>query len=64
MDEQSRVTPSQDDIAFAREIDRHSIPHWSNAWSRIGELQRAGLIRVRVLNRWMAEVEAIGEAAR
>lgn len=52
-----------DDIAFAREIDKHTVPHWSVAWPRINELSRAGLLRVRPINRWMAEVEAIGPAA-
>lgn len=51
-----------DDIHFAREVSGHTIPHWSHAWPRIAELQRAGLLRVRVINRWMAEVEAIGAA--
>jgi hypothetical protein len=52
-----------DDIDFAREVDRHTIPHWSHAWPRINALSRRGLVRVRPLNRWMAEVEAT-EAAR
>lgn len=53
-----------DDIDFAREIDKQSIPFWSTAWPRIGDLQRAGLVRVRVINRWMAEVEAMGAAKK
>jgi muconolactone delta-isomerase len=52
-----------DDIAFARELDKKSVMHWSHAWPRIGELQRAGLLRVRPINRWVAETEAIGPAA-
>lgn len=51
-----------DDIAFAREVHQHSVPHWPQAWPRINELSRKGLVRVTVLSRWMAEVEATGAA--
>lgn len=52
----------EDDIAFAREVHQHSVPHWSNAWSRINDLSRKGLVRVTPLSRWVAEVEATDKA--
>lgn len=52
----------KDDIDFAREVHQHSVPHWSGAWPRINELSRKGLVRVRPLSRWMAEVEATDKA--
>lgn len=52
-----------DDIAFAREVDRHTIAWWSPAWPRINELSRAGLLRVRAVNRYMAEVEATDQVS-
>jgi hypothetical protein len=59
-----RAANLADDIAFAREVHRHTIPHWSHAWPRINELSRAGFLRVRPINRWMAEVEATEKASR
>lgn len=44
------------DAEFARSIDGRAIPYWSHLWPRIGELQRKGLLRVKVLNRYMGEV--------
>lgn len=52
-----------DDIDFAREISGHTVPYWSTSWPRISQVQRAGLVRVRVISRWLAEVQAIGDAA-
>lgn len=53
-----RAALVSDDIDFAREVDQHTIPYWSHAWPRINELSRSGFLRVRPINRWIAEVEA------
>lgn len=63
-----RLTPTQqrraraDDIAFARSLDRHTVMHNSHIWPRISELHRAGLVKVTVLNKFLAEIDAAGEA--
>ena len=61
--EAEAVMTRAEQIAFARELHGTSVPHWSSAWPTIGDFQRAGLVRVRPLSRWMAEVEAVGDAA-
>jgi hypothetical protein len=56
-------TSRADDIEFARSLHNQTIPYWSTAWHRIGNLQRAGLLRVRPIHRWSAKAEAVGDAA-
>lgn len=51
------------DVALARALNGKEIASSSYLWPRIGELQRKGLLRVRVINRYVAEATAAGEAA-
>jgi hypothetical protein len=47
-----------EDHAFALLVHQHTLPYWSSAWPKVNALSLAGLVRVRPLNRWIAEVEA------
>jgi hypothetical protein len=51
------------DVALARALNGKTVDSTSYLWPRIGELQRKGLLRLRVISRYAAETTAAGEAA-
>ena len=55
------AVPSEDDVAAAV-LDGVRVADWSAHWPRIGELQRRGLVRVKILTRWTAVLQAVQHA--